>query len=103
MTDFYVFQAAHLCALCGQDALEDTPKPAGFDPDDEHTWDSGDYPKGPYVAEHQETDCPAHCDHCGSFIPMGLTSEGKRYVLEARAKGNSMTAQVWAEHYDYLF
>ena len=79
--DVYVYQAALLCDECGvkrQHALT-TP----IDPDDESTWDSGDYPKGPYPDGGGEADSPQHCDHCGEFLENPLTDDGRTYVVEA--------------------
>ena len=68
MGQVYVYQAALLCEGCGEaereslDAGGDGPE----DPDDESTYDSDDYPKGP--TEEGESDTPSHCDHCHVFL-----------------------------------
>jgi hypothetical protein len=41
----YVYQAALVCESCGKKIKVGLPTPA--DPEDERTWDSNDYPKGP--------------------------------------------------------
>jgi len=63
----YVYQAAFLCEACGErmkfelDAEGLTPE----EPDDESTYDSNDYPKGPYFAEYKETCDRVNCrDRC---------------------------------------
>lgn len=102
--DVYVYQAALLCDECGikrQHALT-TP----LDPDDESTWDSGDYPKGPYPDGGGEADCPQHCDDCGCFLYNDLTSDGVQYVMDALesfimdGRGDEPTLIQWLANYD---
>lgn len=53
----YVYHAAILCQACGEAVCYSLPVPDGADLADERTWDSDQYPKGPYPAEE-----PATCD-----------------------------------------
>ena len=59
----------------------ETPKPKGFDPSNEYTWDSDDYPKGPYPVE--ESDIPQHCGTCGIFLENPLTDYGEEEFKES--------------------
>jgi len=56
----YIYQADVYCDTCGAEirlALKDrSPE----NRDDETSYDSNEYPKGPYP-EDQESDCPQHC------------------------------------------
>lgn len=83
--DVYLYSAALYCADCGEKIRADlTAKgkaPEG--PDDEHTYDSDAFPKGPYADGGGEADTPQHCDGCGVFLENPLTSDGEVYVCEA--------------------
>jgi hypothetical protein len=52
------------------------------DPDDESSYDSDDWPKGPYRHGGGEADCPQHCGACGLFLENALTDDGDSYVRE---------------------
>ena len=65
---------------CGASACAVMPKPDGFDPSNEHTWDSDDYPKGPYADGGGEADSPQFCAHCNAFLRNPLTADGLEYV-----------------------
>lgn len=127
--DAYVYQAALLCEDCGRlqrrtlnqiasdeafgdgyagprvSVADDLAEALGFDPDDEGSYDSDEYPKGPYPEGGGEADCPQHCDQCGEFLENALTGEGVEYVREAideaRAAGrvDSPALTIWAEFY----
>lgn len=97
----YVFQAALLCEACGEAARADTPTPAGYDADCESSWDSDDYPKGPYSDGGGEADCPQHCDHCNTFLENPLTSDGEEYVRDLARLGGC--PPDWRDCYSYLF
>lgn len=118
----FVFQAAMLCEDCGTqtraelDASEPrhgtTPEGMsaflGFDPEDEESYDSDDYPKGPYSDGGGEADTPQHCDKCGVLLENPLTSDGEAYVIEAfgdfivRNDGDKAVINVWRNYYAYL-
>lgn len=101
--DVYLYQAALLCEDCGEATRRhldaDGARPA--DPEDESTYDSGDYPKGPYPDGGGEADCPQHCDHCGVFLENPLTAEGEAYVLEVLDDEEKCPAE-WQDVYAYL-
>lgn len=82
--DVYMFQAALLCKWCGEQArkqLTDAGK-APTDPDDESSYDSDQFPKGPYSNGGGEADSPQHCDMCALFLENPLTPDGDAYVRE---------------------
>jgi hypothetical protein len=105
----YLYKASLYCAPCGQaikNALDDSGQ-APADPSNEYTFDSDDYPKGPYPDGGGESDSPQHCDACGVFLNNPLTQDGELYVIEAvseRPRAAWSAALVdWFEAYHYLF
>lgn len=86
--DAYVFQAALLCGGCGS-ATCDQLRPSikelhpDFDEENESTFDSDYFPKGPYPDGGGEADTPQHCDHCGGFLENPLTPDGVAYTADA--------------------
>lgn len=103
--DVYIYQASLYCKKCGDQLCEELPKPEGMDLSNRHTWDSDDYPKGPYPRGGGESDNPHHCDGCGKFLENDLTEEGEQYVLEKvnSGYGNPEVLETWKEFYSYLF
>lgn len=79
----YMYCAAFYCQACGEKLCATEAKPAGMDPTNESTWDSDEYPKGPYPNGGGEADTPQHCDSCGVFLQNPLTTDGYDYVREA--------------------
>ncbi len=81
----FIFSAALLCEDCGDKVRADLKKAgnAPADRDNESTYDSDDYPKGPYGDGGGEADCPCHCDHCGVHLENPLTDDGYAYVRQA--------------------
>ena len=82
----FIFQAALLCEACGEAkraALIGYFRDNGGAPDDESSYDSDDFPKGPYREGGGEADTPQHCDSCNTFLYNPLTGDGYRYVREA--------------------
>ena len=83
----YVYQAALLCEDCGvQTRNKLIHEGNGPDCDDEQTYDSNDYPKGPYQDGGGESDTPNHCDMCHAFLENPLTTDGYAYMLDAVAE-----------------
>ena len=105
--DVYLYQAALLCEECGDTVRStlgyQTCPICKFDPQDEETYDSDEYPKGPYPDGGGESDTPQHCDHCGLFLENPLTSDGVAYVREALElgyqDGDAATLIEWRAFY----
>lgn len=114
----YIYAADLYCDDCGE-AIRKQITEEGFapdDPDDESSYDSGEYPKGPYPDGGGEADCPQHCacgGDClneielsdgwsvGAWLENELTIEGVEYVKEVIREGGEV-ADLWAEFYqDY--
>jgi hypothetical protein len=111
----YIFQADIFCADCGR-AIRKQIKADGFAPEnprDENTYDSDEYPKGPFSEGGGAADCPNHCGagadclnaitladghKIGAWLENDLTSEGAAYVREAVAEGGDV-AELWALWY----
>jgi hypothetical protein len=113
----YIFNADMYCDDCGEDirraidAAGNTPA----DPDDEGSYDSGEYPKR-CNGSSDEFDCPEHCGSgkdcsnvyefpdgwkIGAWLENDLTTAGEDYVKDAVRWGGEV-AELWAEYYDYL-
>lgn len=77
----YIYQADLYCEECGEKIREDLAAKgeAPEFPEDEYSYDSDDFPKGP--TEEGETDSPSHCAGCSVFLESVLTDEGKAYVV----------------------
>lgn len=106
--DAYIYQAALLCGPCGEKTRKALIRmgKGPENPRDEHTYDSDDFPKGPYSDGGGEADSPQHCDQCDKFLENDLTSEGQEYVEQAvkedlaRGRRNSVAVKTWAPFYD---
>jgi hypothetical protein len=115
MMDLYVYMADVYCADCGRAKrkliLEEGNAPADWR--DERTYDSDEFPKGPYRDE--ESDSPQHCGagrdclnalvlsdgiKVGAFLENPLTTEGERYVRELHRDSRSEVTQLWMDFYD---
>jgi hypothetical protein len=104
--DAYTYAADLHCETCANDIMFDLDragkKPA--DTDDEFSYDSGDYPKGPTAYGGGEADSPQHCGTCGEFLENDLTSDGVAYIRDAvveaiRSGRVSDALRVWVEYY----
>lgn len=102
--DAYLYRAALYCSNCGDQIIkrlkEEGKAPA--DPDDEYSFDSDNYPKGPFSNGGGEADSPQHCDGCQVFLENPLTGDGLDYVISAiRQAGdrNRFCEQQWKEFY----
>lgn len=105
----YIYRAALWCEDCIADVKKRliaegvlvTGALKGCDPDDEHTFDSDDFPKGPCSDGGGEADCPQHCDGCHCHLENPLTSHGCEYVAQALLEynGDAEVLATWAEFY----
>jgi hypothetical protein len=106
--DAYIYQAALHCADCTvkikQRIFRGEEGFAPPDPRDESSYDSDDFPKGPFADGGGEADTPQHCDSCGVFLENPLTAHGVEYVKEAFEvwRGNPAVMQEWREFYKDL-
>ena len=110
----YIYQADVWCDADGEAIREDLAKAgdAPEDPDDETSYDSDNFPKGPYSPE--ESDSPDHCaarDDClgdlitlpsgwkvGELLSDDLTEDGYQYVAESTWEGGpslELLQEVW--------
>jgi hypothetical protein len=106
----YIFQAALLCESCGKataDQLRESIKSLHpeFEEENESTFDSDYFPKGPYPDGGGEADTPQHCDHCHAFLENPLTADGVTYVQDALdngtdGEGSKDVLAQWAEFYE---
>lgn len=109
----FIYQAALLCEDCGEaqrEHLDQAFKDSGaeaIDRDDESSYDSDRYPKGPFGDGGGEADSPQHCDQCREFLDNPLTPDGCAYVRTAwsnhisAGRGSLEVLQVWRDAYDY--
>ena len=114
----YIYAADIYCEDCGEVIRERITEEghAPADPWDECSYDSDEFPKGPYPDGGGEADCPQHCgagSDClnaielsdgtkiGAWLENELTTYGVEYVQEAIQEGGEV-AELWAEFYcDY--
>lgn len=109
--DAFIFNAALYCENCGNEirARITAANNAPADPDDEESYDSGDFPKGPYTDGGGESDAPEHCDSCKVFLENPLTRDGVSYVQGkikehfTSGRGSAEVLKVWAEFYKLPF
>lgn len=100
----YVYRAGLLCEKCGESKRKSLSRVAPAHPEDESSYDSDHYPKGPFAPS--SADAPQHCDHCGAFLANPLTSDGYEYVREkcreARRTGRdrAICLVLWAPFYN---
>lgn len=79
--DVYIYQADIYCSDCARKIMDRLTPPD--DPLDEESFDSDDYPKGPYSDGGGEADCAQHCAGCYIFLGNPLTAEGCEHVIAA--------------------
>jgi len=111
----YVYCADIYCEDCGKKIREELDREgcAPADPDDEYSYDSDEYPKGPYPDGGGESDTPQHCgagEDCinaielsdgrkiGDWLGNELTTDGVEYVKEVIQEGGEV-AELWLEWY----
>jgi len=105
--DAYIYDADLYCEDCIaaiKAKLEaDGNKPEN--PDDEISFDSGDWPKGPYPDGGGEADSFQHCADCGTFLENSLTTQGVKYHIAMLGDwildhddGNVKVLDLWSEH-----
>lgn len=105
----YLYNADLYCESCGDQIKDELNKEgkAPANPNDEYTYDSGEYPKGPYSNGGGEADQPNHCGNreCQVFLENPLTEDGHNYVLDCLIEnkgsgaGSSDILELWSTHY----
>lgn len=84
MKHFHIYQAEAYCTACAnkirRELTADKQRPANVD--DQTTFDSDDYPKGPFELAEEKVDSPMHCATCKKFLPAPLTTDGVNYVVD---------------------
>src|ERR1700735_3099725 len=104
--DQYFYCADVYCEECADKIkaaiAADGGKPS--DAEDEKSFDSDEWPKGPY--SDQESDCAEHCAYCHVFFENPLTSEGYCYVREkldavGQELGDNEVLEGWASYYGF--
>jgi len=106
--DVYIYQADLYCKDCGREICVDLRREsrAPKDPDDESSYDSGDYPKGPYPDGGGEADSPHHCGACEAFLENALTGDGWEGLCDmiidylAGQGGREEIIKEWIDFYD---
>ena len=109
----YIYQADIWCDSCGRNIKRELDQRgvAPENPNDEYSYDSDEYPKGPLEAG--AADYPQHCGsgkECleGIRLPSGrrigkilggLTRDGIRYAQEEIKRGGEV-ARFWQKHFD---
>lgn len=109
--DVYLYQADLHCEECGEmirASLKADRFLEGFPPsdfDNESSYDSDVFPKGPYADGGGEADSPQHCGTCRVFLENPLTRDGEVYLLSAvlenlrEGREDSVALTVWAPYY----
>ena len=112
----YIYNADIYCDDFGKSIRQriDAEGHAPADPNDEYSYDSGEYPK--YADGRAEADSPQHCgsgDDCinsiklsdgheiGAWLENDLTTDGEEYVVEVVLEGGEV-ADLWRYYYEYL-
>lgn len=108
MSDVYIYNAAFLCEACGEALMsqldKEGKKPANVK--DESSFDSDQYPKGPFDDGGGESDSPNHCDACREFLENPLTDDGYEYIRQlllehqSSGRGDAKVLLEWAKYYD---
>lgn len=115
--DAYIYAADIFCADCGKQIRSRITAEghAPANPKDETTYDSDEFPKGPYPDGGGEADSVQHCGSgvdCVNAIELGdgtkigcmlenpLTTDGVQTVKDAIAENpDCEVVQLWMDHY----
>ena len=108
----YIYRAALYCEDCADKIKRNLPIPP--DVENESSFDSDEYPKGPYPDGGGEADYPQHCESCEVFLENPLTDDGYDYVINGIVDlidgaftdwrnvnaGNTSTLESWFNFYN---
>lgn len=83
--DAYIYQAALLCEDCANKIITQLTSKgkAPANTYDETTYDSDDFPKGPYSNGGGEADSPQYCDQCREHLENPLTEDGVEQLRQS--------------------
>lgn len=99
----YIYAADLYCDACGENIRADITAAgrAPATPENESSYDSDQFPKGPYPDGGGESDYPCHCAGCNAFLNNPLTPDGVAYVRDALARntGRPDVLAEWRESY----
>lgn len=106
----YIYNADLYCEECGDQIKHEITESgmAPKDPYDEYSYDSDDFPKGPFSDGGGEADHPQHCGNreCQVFLENPLTEDGHNYVLDcllenkATGAGKDEILALWSNFYE---
>lgn len=96
--DVYIYRAELHCSTCAESIRARATLPSN---PDESSYDSDEWPKGPFGNGGGEADYPQHCGSCGRFLKNPLTPDGRAYLDETLAAGggDAATLALWAAFY----
>jgi len=66
--DTYIYQAELICGFCATSIMKSTLPPDGFILGDDSSFDSDDYPKGPFPDGGGESETANFCGGCGQAL-----------------------------------
>lgn len=96
----YLYRGALYCEHCADrikgNLRQRSPECVPITSDDESSYDSNDWPKGPFPNGGGEADTPQHCDHCGEFLQNVLTNDGDSWLRNEAAEFD-LPDSSWAE------
>ena len=98
----YIYKADLWCQDCGKKVCErlDGEGKRPEDVLDESSYDSDEYPKGPYPNGGGEADCPQNCAGCEIPLENPLTADGYLYLVEMLERSIPPRLRVLAEFYE---
>jgi hypothetical protein len=112
----YLYKAEFLCEECGEKvkAQLTAEGKAPKNPANERSFDSDDFPKGPYADGGGESDMIQNCGMCHKFLQNPLTQAGYRnlrWIIEDQKRrkqnkdilGNNRFIQEWIDFYPEAF
>lgn len=103
----YIYQADVWCENCATEIAATLDAEGKTPPNvmDEASYDSDNYPKGPFFEE--ESDAPEHCSGCKIFLENPLTADGTEYMTQmvdkavAEGRGEEPHIKEWMDFYGY--